>query len=494
MAITEASPQVTQRPGTAYVYEPLSSEDRMFLLCERRDVHMHVAATLIFETGPSRGGRDGGIDVERIVRYVESRLELVPRYRQRLRTTPLTGNPVWIDDDRFDLAFHVRPVPAPPPGDDVALKKLASHVISTPLDRSRPLWKMWIVTGLQGNRFAVIVKMHHCMVDGIAGADLLAVLLASAPTHEVEGPRPFVPRPAPARWELLRDTVWQRLQLPITLGRATRRLLTGDAAAQWLAYGRGLCETAAAAAWPAPESPLNRPIGRHRRFDWTVLDFGEVQGVRARLGGTVNDVALAVVAGALRRFLLERHPDSELRDLRVMIPVNVRNGGERHLLGNHVSAWLMTLPVREAGVARRYAAVCAATQALKASRQHLGGQLVTSAGSTLLALGSRVVERLRPYNLLVTNVPGPRDTLYLLGARLRCVYPEAPLFPGQGVGIALFSYADALCLGIHADCHVVPDTERLVEAVHAAFDELLALAGMDRAAAGTPPWVREAVA
>ena len=492
MAITKASTQVAQNRETPYVYEPLSSEDRMFLVCERRDVHMHVAATLIFDAGPLRGGRDGAIDVERIARYVESRLELVPRYRQRLRTTPLTGNPVWIDDDRFDIAFHVRHVAAPPPGDDAALKKLASHIISTPLERSRPLWKLWIVSGLQGNRFAMIVKMHHCMVDGIAGADLLAVLLTLAPTHAVEEPRPFVPRRAPARWELLRDTVWERLQWPLTLGRATQRLLTGDEPARWLAYGRGLWEMAAAAGWPAPESPLNRPIGRHRRFDWTVLHFGEVQGVRTQLGGTVNDVALAIVAGALRSFLLERHPDSELRDLRIMVPVNVRSGGERHLLGNHVSAWLMMLPVHEADARSRYAAVRTATQALKGSRQHLGGQLVTSAGSTLLSLGLRVVERLRPYNLLVTNVPGPRDTLYLLGARLRFVYPEAPLFPGQGVGVALFSYADTLCLGIHADCHVVPDTERLVEAVHAAFDELLVLAGMDHAAAGS--WAREAVA
>jgi len=466
----------------------------MFLLCERRDVHMHVAATLIFDTATARGGRDGGIDVERIVRYVESRLELVPRYRQRLRTTPLTGNPVWIDDDRFDVAFHVRHVTLPPPGDDAILKKLASHIISTPLDRSRPLWKLWVVTGLQGNRFAMVIKMHHCMVDGIAGADLLAALLTPAPTQAVDAPRPFAPRRAPARWELLRDAVWDRLQLPATLGRATRRLMTGDGAAQWLAYGRGLWEMVAAAGWPAPESPLNRPIGRHRRFDWTVLDLGEVRAVRARLGGTVNDVALAIVAGALRRFLLERHPDIELRDLRVMVPVNVRSGGERHLLGNHVSGWLMTLPVREADAGRRYAAVRAATEALKASRQHLGGQLVTSAGSTLLSLGLRVVERLRPYNLLVTNVPGPRDALYLLGARLRFVYPEAPLFPSQGLGVALFSYADTLCLGIHADCHVLPDTERLVEAVHAAFDELAALAGEGHGTVAMPHWARDAVA
>jgi WS/DGAT/MGAT family acyltransferase len=452
----------------------------MFLLCERRDVHMHVAATLIF---------DAAQPVERIARYIESRLDLVPRYRQRLRTTPFTGNPVWIDDDHFDIAFHVRRVTLAPPGDEVALKTLASHVISTPLDRTRPLWKVWIVSGLRGNRFALIVKMHHCMVDGIAGADLLAALLTPYPTQTFEEPRPFTPRRAPARWELLRDAVWDRLRLPAVLARGTRQVLAGDGPTQWLAYGRGLWEMIGAAAWPAPESPLNRPIGRHRRFDWTALDFDEVRAVRARLGGTINDVALAIVAGALRRFLLERHPDSELPDLRAMVPVNVRGGGERHLLGNHVSGWLMMLPVHEACAERRFAAVRAATEALKASRQHLGGQVMTSAGSTLLSLGLRVVERMRPFNLLVTNVPGPRDALFLLGARLRFVYPEAPLFPSQGVGVALFSYADTLCLGIHADCHVVPDTERLVAAARAAFDELLAVAGVERAPAAPPRWV-----
>jgi WS/DGAT/MGAT family acyltransferase len=243
-----------------------------------------------------------------------------------------------------------------------------------------------------------------------------------------------------------------------------------------------------AAAWPAPASPFNRPIGRHRRFDWTTLDLDEVREVKARLGGTVNDVALAIVAGALRRFLLERHPDSEVPDLRIMVPVNVRGGGERHALGNHVSGWLMMLPVHEPSAARRYAAVRAATEALKASSQHLGGQVVTSAGSTLLSLGLRVAERLRPFNLLVTNVPGPRDALYLLGARLRCVYPEAPLFPSQGVGIALFSYADTLGLGIHADCHVVPDTDRLVAAARAALDELRAVAGVQRTPATPVRW------
>jgi WS/DGAT/MGAT family acyltransferase len=330
--------------------------------------------------------------------------------------------------------------------------------------------------------------MHHCMVDGIAGADLLAAMLTPYPTQTFEEPRPFRPRRAPSRWELLRDAVWDRLRLPVDLARGARGLVAGDEAARWLAHGRGLLEMVAAAAWPAPETPLNRPIGRHRRFDWTALDFDEVRAVRARLGGTINDVALAIVAGALRRFLLERHPDSELPDLRIMVPVNLRRGGESHALGNHVSGWLMMLPVHESCAERRYAAVRAATEALKASRQHLGGQLVTSAGSTLLSLGLRVAERLRPFNLLVTNVPGPRDPLYLLGARLRCVYPEAPLFPGQGVGIALFSYADTLGLGIHADCHVVPDTERLAEASRAALDELLVIAGVQRTPAAPVRW------
>jgi WS/DGAT/MGAT family acyltransferase len=445
----------------------------MFLLCERGDVHMHVAATLIF---------DGAPNVERIVRYIDSRLALVPRYRQRLRWAPFGGNPVWVDDDRFDVGFHVRGVAAPAPGDDAALKRLVGHIISTPLDRTRPLWRVWVVTGLQGNRFALVSKMHHCMVDGIAGADLLAVMLTPHPTHSFDDARAFVPRRAPSPWELLRDAAWERLRQPAAVATTMMRLATGDDARRWLAVAQGLWETVAAAAWPAPASPLNRPITRYRRFDWTALPLDDVQAIRSRLGGTINDVALATVAGALRRFLVARHPDEDLADLRIMVPVSTRDRSAPQTLGNQVSGWLMMLPVREADPVRRYGRVRAATASLKASRQHLGGQLLTSAGSTLLSVGLRLVERLRAFNLLVTNVPGPRETLYLLNGRLRYVYPEAPLFPNQGLGIALFSYAGTLCVGFHVDCHVVPDTERLVTATRDAFAELL-----DVAAAHTPP-------
>jgi len=457
-------------------YEPLSAEDRMFLACERPNVHMHVAATLVFDAG-SRTGR-AGPDVERVLRFVESRLALVPRYRQRLRFAALAREPVWVDDDRFDIAYHVRHVVAPQPGDDAALKRIAGHIISRPLDRSRPLWQLWVVTGLSGDRFAVVAKLHHCMVDGIASADLLVALLAPQPSSTFDAAAPFVPRPAPSRWHLLRRAVERRLRLPLTVAEEAGRLVTHPSAAvEWIERGLGLWESLAAGLRGSPDSPINRPIGPHRRFDWTTLDLDAVQAVRGRLGGSINDVALATVAGALHRFILERHPDARLADLRVLVPVNMRGRDDRHDLGNRVSGWLVTLPVCDADPLRRYAAVRRATEALKASRQHLGGQILTSAGSALLGAGLRLVEQIAPFNLLVTNVPGPREPLYLLNARLRHVYPAAPLFPRQGLALALFSHAGTLCVGIHADCHVVPDTERLVGAIDASFNELWAAAG-----------------
>ncbi|HWP67547.1 MAG TPA: wax ester/triacylglycerol synthase family O-acyltransferase [Candidatus Limnocylindria bacterium] len=463
-------------------YQPLSSEDRMFLACEGPETPMHIGATLVFE---------GDVDPARVLRYVESRLHLIPRYRQRLRYAALSNEPVWVDDDRFDARYHLRHVVVPPPGDDEAMKRLASHLISQPLLRSRPLWRLWVVTGLAGNRFAIVTTIHHCMADGIAGAALLAVLLAPHPDGATAQPAPFVPRPAPSPWRLLLERGAERLRGPLALARQARRLVTDARAVvgESLAYARGVADTVAAAVLhPAPPCALNRPIGRYRRFDWTDVPMDDVCTVRAHLGGSVNDVALATVAGALRRFALRRHPDEQPTDLRVLVPVSIRGDGERQALGNRTSAWLMTLPVREPDPVRRLEAVCRTTASLKSSRQHLGGQVLTSASNTLLTLGLRLVEQIHPFNLLVTNVPGPRETLYLLEAPLRRVYPEAPLFPRQGLGIALFGYADALCIGVHGDCHVVPDTERLVVSLQESFTELVAHA-LARAGAATrlPP-------
>jgi WS/DGAT/MGAT family acyltransferase len=451
----------------------------MFLSCERPDVHMHLGATLVFDAATALKRENGDLDAQRVLRYVESRLHLVPRYRQRLHHAALSGEPVWIDDDHFDARYHIRHVPLPAPGDEETLKRLASHVISQPLHRGRPLWRLWLVTGLERDRFAIITTIHHCMADGMAGVDLLTALLQPAPSGAAEEAPPFVPRPAPSRWRLLLERGAEQLRLSLAMAKQARRLVTDSRAMvrETTAYARGLVETFATALMnPAPPSAFNRPIGPHRRFDWTHVTMRDVRTIRAHLGGSVNDVALATVAGALRRFALRRHPDEQPTDLRVLVPVSMRAGDERHTLGNRVSAWLMTLPVREADAARRFAAVCQATGSLKSSKQHLGGQLLTAAGNTLMTLGLRLVEQIHPFNLLVTNVPGPRETLYLLGAPLERVYPEAPLFPQQGLGLALFGYADTLCIGVHADCHVLPDTDRLVASIQDSFAELLALA------------------
>jgi len=459
----------------------------MFLSCERPDAHMHLGATMVLDAARAPKRDSGGVDAQRILRYVESRLHLVPRYRQRLQLAALSGEPAWVDDDRFDARYHLRHVTLAAPGDEEALKRLASHVFSQPLDRRRPLWRLWVVTGLDGNRFALITTIHHCMADGMAGADLLGALMTPRPSAAGEEPPPFVPRPAPNRWELLIERAAEQARRSLHLASQARRLVTDSRAVlnESLAYAQGLLDTVSAALHPAPPNALNRPIGPHRRFDWTDVSLRDVQSIRAQLGGSVNDVALATVAGALRRFALRRHPDEHPTDLRVLIPVSMRGDGEHHTLGNRVSAWLMTLPVREPDPARRFAAVCQATGSLKSSKQHLGGQLLTSAGNMLLTLGLRLVEQIHPFNLLVTNVPGPRQTLYLLESPLQRVYPEAPLFPRQGLAIALFGYADTLCIGVHADCHVLPDTDRLISSLQDSFDELLNLASVRAAAAAS---------
>jgi WS/DGAT/MGAT family acyltransferase len=453
-------------------YEWLSGEDRMFLTFERPNAQMHIGALMLFEGRPLLNS-SGGADMRRLRQHVAGHLPAIPRYRQRLLHAPGDGAPVWIDDADFHIGAHVRHVRLKRPADLRALQRVASHILSQPLDRSRPLWEMWVVDGLADGRLAIINKTHHCMVDGIAGADLLTILLSPVASGTVERPPHWLPRPAPSPSMLMRDRlareasaaraaaaeVWRIARNPSRAGKFTRY-----AAGIWQALGLGVR--------PAPDSPLNRPIGPHRRFAWFSVDLRDVKEVKNQLGATVNDVVLATVAGALRRFLLRRDPDSRLCDLRVLIPVNTRSAAESSAMGNHVAAWLMHLPVGEPQPLRRLAQIRSTTAALKGANDVLGAELLTGAGSSLLGWGARLLERLRPFNLVVTNVPGPPLPLYLLGARLQHVYPLVPLFPNQGLGVAVFSYADTLCWGLNADCHVVPDIDALAEAVGDAFREL----------------------
>ena len=476
------APEALQPPW----HEWLSAEDRMFLRFERPDVQMHVGATLVFAGGPLLNN-SGGIDARRIRENIGAHLGAIPRYRQRLHRSPIDGLPVWVDDAAFDLTAHVRHVRLERPGDERALHRVASRILSQPLDRRRPLWEMWIVDGLAGRRFAIVSKTHHCMVDGVAGADLVSLLLAPTPTSTIPRAAPWTPRAVPSASALLRDRVaWQA----DTLRRVARALwqVARDptTAAKWGRHASAFWQALGIGLRPAPDSPLNRRIGPRRRFAWLALDLREVKEVKNRLGGTVNDVVLATVAGALRRFLHQRDPDGTSPDLRALVPVNTRTPAESGAMGNHVAAWLMPLPVGEPRPLDRLARIRTITAALKGANDALGAELVTAAGSAVLAYGVRLVERLRPFNLVVTNVPGPPLPLYLLGAPLQHVYPLVPLFPNQGLGVAVFSYADTLCWGFNADCHVVPDVQALADAVGTAFRELADAARTESGAPGGP--------
>ena len=462
------------------IYDRLTAQDRSFLDLEGPSIHMHVAGAFLFERG-SLATPQGGVDIDAIRDYVESRLHRIPRYRQRLAWIPVEDHPVWVDDERFNIHYHVRHAALPAPGDDRQLKRLCARILSQQLDRRRPLWEMWIIEGLEHDRFALVCKTHHCMVDGLSGADLLAVLLGVTPDKDFEPGPTWYPNPTPSGLELLRDAAWRRVETPFVLGAAALSALRkperameqlGDALS-------GVGQALSSALSPAADTPLNRPIGPHRRFDWIGFDIAEVKRVKDQLGGTVNDVVLATVAGAVSRFLEQRGiPLNRQRDLdfRAFCPVSVRSAEERGTLGNRVSSLVVRLPIAEREPARRLESVRAITVDLKQSKQALGAEVLSSVSEwtapTLAALAARLAFANRVSNLVVTNVPGPQIPLYLLGARMLESYPMAPLFESQGLGIALFSYAGGLYWGFNADWEQFPDLHDFVVAIDASFREL----------------------
>jgi diacylglycerol O-acyltransferase len=460
-------------------YERLSALDASFLEIEDTGTHMHIAATLLFDPGPL-ATPDGGLDMERIRAYVESRLKHIPRYRQRLELIPYEQHPVWVDDDRFNLFYHVRHTSLPRPGSERQLKRLCGRLLSQKLDATKPLWEIWVVEGLADGRFAMIAKVHHCMVDGISGVDLLTVLLSPTPDESFPPAEPWRARPAPSPRELVTGEIWRRATLPLDLARAAVRAVTepvralGSALETAVGFAEVLGETATQAA----ATPLNpEHIGPHRRFDWLRLDLNQVKAVKTRLGGTVNDVVLATVVGALRRFLPRHQLPLEDIDFRALIPVSVRAAAERGHLGNKVAQMLARLPLDERDPYRRLQRVTEVTTRLKQSRQIEASELLEEfsdwAGSGLLTQMMRLGAQRRMFNVVVTNVPGPPVPLYLLGARLLEPYPSVPLFSNQALGIALFSYLDGLYWGVSADWDVVPDLHDFVEGLAESFTELV---------------------
>jgi WS/DGAT/MGAT family acyltransferase len=470
-------------------YERLSPLDAALLAVEDHDVHMHMGGLSIFEAGPLwRPGK--GLDIDRIREYVVSRLHLIPRYRQRLARTPIERHPIWLDDRRFNVNYHVRHTSLPLSAGERELKRLAGRILSQQLDRGKPLWEMWFVEGCGEGRFALVTKIHHCMVDGVGGVGLLRYLMSDSPDPSVEARPPWIARPGPGRGRLLLDTalhpaseVLKDARRALAAPRETLAAL-GDTAA-------GLRDAIGANLQLAPRTPINVPIGPHRRLDWLRMDLDAVKEVKNRLGGTVNDVALAVVAGAIRRFFERRRISPAGLDFRALVPVSTRpRNAEPRSFGNQVSQLVAPLPVDESDPVRRLERVVETTQELKASRlPRVTGALEKVSNWTFPGFYAALVRQashLRSHNLLVTNVPGPREPAYMLGARQAEVYPAVPLFANQDVAIGLFSYETSLFWGFNSDWDSVPDLHDLVEAVESEFALLRERATRARTAEDRP--------
>lgn len=467
--------------AAGYYYERLSALDASFLGLEDSNCHMHVGAVSIFDAGPVRTA-DGGIDIDKIRAAIHSRLHLVPRFRQRIAYIPFENHPIWVDDNRFRLAYHVRHTALPHPGDDRTLKRLVGRIMSQPLDRKRPLWEMWVVEGLENDRFALVSKTHHCMVDGISGADLMSVLLSPLPEDDPGSPEPWSPRPRPTRAQLIVDELLRRAEQPLAAARAVLDTLRHpEQRVHQIADAiEGILETLAPALSPVSPTPLQVEVGPHRRFDWTDIPLSDVKAVKRVLGGTVNDVVLATVSGALRRFFARRGLNPDELEIRAMVPVSVRAHDQRGTLGNRVTQIAAPLPVHIADPVARLHAVTETTKDLKESKQALGGEVLTAISEwtvpNLLVQAVRLAARTRPYNLIVTNVPGPQVPLYLLGARMRTAYPVVPLFENLGVVVGLFSYNGGLYWGVNADWEHFPDLHDFIVDIEQSFRDLQAAA------------------
>ncbi len=464
----------------SYAYDRLSAQDNSFLLWETPYLHMHVSSTLVFETGPFRTA-EGGVDIERYKRATEATLHRVPRYRQKLHWIPGFQHAVWVDDPRFNLDFHVRHTALPKPGSAAQLKRLSARVMSQPLDRRRPLWENWVVEGLDGGeRFALITKIHHCMIDGSSGMDLSQILMSVSPeVVEPEPPPPFIPKPAPSRSELLRAEVTRTLTTPLRVIRDLRRFSeeSEDARAEIGTRLRAIVKMAGMG-MSADPTPLNGSAGPHRRFDWWRVPLGEMKAMRRALGCTINDVVLTIVTGAVREYLLLRGVDPGSIRFRVSSPVSVRSDEERGRLGNRVSSWVIELPIAEPDPRAQLAALHEETARLKEERTALGVETIMKMAdftpSTLLTLGARSASG--PINTIVTNVPGPQFPLYLQGAKLLELYPQVPLLEGLGVGIALASYDGTVHWGFNSDPEIVPDADVFVAQIKAAYARVAKLA------------------
>jgi diacylglycerol O-acyltransferase / wax synthase len=458
----------------------LSTVDASFLHQERQSSHMHVGAVLIFE-GPAPG-------YDELLEQIESRLHLVPRYRQKLAFPPLeSGRPLWVDDPTFNLEYHARITALPKPGSEEQLRNLAGRIFSQRLDRSKPLWETWLVHGLKGNRFALISKTHHALVDGVGGVDLASVLFDADPVPSKLEPASWTPHPEPTATELLAESVKSVARMPFDL--AGQALGAVQHPGRTLGTLRESAEAVGEVVWaglnPAPATPLNVPIGPHRRLSHVRAELAHFKLVKDTFGGTVNDVVLTVVAGGLRSWLRSRGVRTEGLELRALVPMSIRGDDEKGDLGNRIAAMRGPLPVYVDDPVERLRIVSEAMVGVKESKQALGAEVIAGlenfAPPTLLAQASRLNFSTRLFNLIVTNVPGPQFPLYLLGRELQDLVPVAFLPEDHALAIAIISYNGRLDFGLLGDYDAMEDIEFVASAIKESLEELVEAAGAAKA-------------
>jgi WS/DGAT/MGAT family acyltransferase len=451
-------------------YEPLSALDASFLDMERPDLPMHVGAVCIFEGAPLLTPR-GAFRFDEVAEEFAARLTLAPKLRRRLMTVPFgLGRPVWVDDVHFDIADHLHLVRLPSPGTDRELLDLAAELHMHLLDRTRPLWEYWFVEGVEGGRIGVVQKIHHSLVDGVSGADLSTVLLDLDRAGRHAESDPWNPAPSPSPLALLGRSLAQNVTDAIAELRTLGRLRQAATPLATLAAHHPV----------APPCSLNRPVGDHRRLEIVRQSLADIQHARIRLGGTVNDIVLAAVAGGVRQQLLARGDDVDGMLLNALVPVSVRAADEHGTLGNRVSALIAPLPVGAPDATARLRFAQDAIRSLRDRHEEAGTQflldLTAHAPPLLTGALSRLVHHQPFVNVVVTNVPGPQFPLYSMGAEMLDVWPIVPLAHNLSVGVAAFSYNGRLTIGLNADAVSCPDVDVLAKGIAASFDELYDLA------------------
>jgi diacylglycerol O-acyltransferase len=450
----------------------LTGLDASFLHMERAGAHMHVASTSVFEgSAPSH---------EEFRDHIESRLHLVPRFRQKLRFVPYgQGRPVWVDDPFLNLDYHVRRTALPAPGSEEQLRNLAARIFSQQLDRTKPLWELWLVEGLEDDRFAIVGKSHHALVDGVSGVDITTVLFDVEPEPETQPVRPpkWAPRPEPSDFGLLREALRERATSPKEIARGVRAALRGprQLLRELRAAGRML-----EVATKAPQTPFNVEIGPHRRLAFVRGDLDDFKRVKDAHGSTVNDVVLSVVTGALGNYLRARGHDTTELELRAMVPVSVRAAEERGALGNRISAMMAPLPVWCEDPVQRLGLISETMGDLKGSGQAVGAEILTRltdfAPTTIASQAARLQPAQRFFNLVVTNVPGPQFPLYVLGRRMESIFPLVPLARRQALCVGIMSYDGQIDFGLVGDLDAMADLDSFALDLEGAVREIVSTA------------------